>query len=669
MKQHRKAFQHHGVMLELNAEKEWIAQCPFCKKDWHFIANDETGLWNCRRCGMKGNMYSFLSQWHDHCLGETETKHYKQLAKNRGLSVLTLLEASLAWDNANDCWLFPIYRNDKLVNLKTWRWVEGKSEFHATPCCATHPYIIEGNSTEAPTYICEAEWAVLALKESGVPFRFASGMPGANAFKQEWLSVFDALDEICLVYDNDKAGEDGIKNATKLLARAAMPPKKLTRLSWPKGTREKYDLRSQHRDHKNLTSFLPENIQEIDMSKSVKVVEHASWDGVLNDFRELYLVDQDFADAVTLVGATLISSKIPGDPLWMFLVGPPSTAKTVIVDAFSGDKDHCETLSKLTATSLISGWKIPGKDEDVSIFPLLKNRCLLILDYTTIMSLPTGTQEELYGMLREAFGGRVKVRYGNGKIVDYEDVSFSIVAAVTDKIREDNRADLGERFLKVEVIGAQYDGLAATLAALDNVIETDDRKFKRRSLSDAIKSYLNGLYINPNALPAISQDYRVKIANLAMVVAHLRAVVNKSEDGSDYEARPEGGGRLGKQLGKLGTSLCVLLKKPEVDGAVYRLIRKAALDTIRGRRLRIISALMQVENGMTTDDLATRLQKPKSTMVNHLHALQALGAVQRGSVSGGQGGRFCNVWFPTTIFKQMWLDAGLEQKKKKAKVK
>lgn len=674
MRNYVRSFSHHGVLVSPNAEQNLVGDCPFCTKEFHFSVNKDTGQWLCYRCEEKGNLYTFLRKWHAKCLSETTDAHYEALSVLRGLLVETLKSAKLAYDEKNATWLFPIYRYEPgkkptIVNLKTWTVnEEGESEFKATPNCAQHLFEIESNDNRSTIAICEGEWDALALSESGWEHDVVAA-PGTQIFKPEWSDRFSGK-HVYLLYDNDKPGEQGQTKVAETLMNHGSPPEKIQLLEWSEGFPVGYDLRDVHtKNNVRLSEFISSFCVEFENPLPEKL-QRNSWNEVMNDFREVYYVDQDFEDAATLTAAVLLSAKIPGDPLWMFLVGPPSTSKTVIVDAFAFDKQHCESISKMTAKALVSGWREPGAEsDDASVFPRLKNRTLLVKDWTAVLSMGGGVQEELYGILRDAYDGKVRVPYGNGKLNEYDDVYFSMVAAVTDVIRNDNRADLGERFLKVEVIGKDYDPMAVTLAAMGSIVKDANRVRKLQTLGVAIRSYLDSLYIDPNKLEYLSPEkngeYRTKIAALALLIGHLRAVVGRVGDELQYRARPEGGARVAKQLCKIGLALTILLKKPQMDEEVYRLVKKTAMDTIRGYTVEICEKLSQHE-GLSTDRLTLMLQLPKTTVVRKLRDLQELGVVYRGKAPNGKtAGRDSNVWFLNSGFLRLWANAGLLRSKKK----
>lgn len=420
----------------------------------------------------------------------------------------------------------------------------------------------------------------------------------------------------------------------------------------------------------HTVEVLPENLDKI---------QRNSWREVLDDFKKVYRTDQSFDSAATVVAGIILASKVPGDPLWGFLKGPPSTSKTIIVDAFAYDKEHCHSLSKLSAKALISGWKDPEDETaDASIFPLLKNRTLLIKDYTAVLSMGGGAQDELYGILRDCYDGSVKIQYGNGITREYEGVYFSLVAAVTDVIQAENRSALGERFLKVEVIGDDYDAFDLAMAASNSVVKDAARTRNLLILGASIQNYMHSLYINPNRLPHVPVEFRTKIVNLALIIEFLRATVGRVGDDLLYRSRPAGGARVTKQLSKLGICLAILLKKPEVDAEVFQYILKVAKDTGQGFPFEVASKLFNAKpkevrgeptqdnpkgakyrvRGMTTNSMVHVLQLPKTTTVRILTDLQTLGVVRR-LKSPSEAGRDSDLWYLTSNFRSLWVGAGL----------
>jgi hypothetical protein len=62
--------------------------------------------------------------------------------------------------------------------------------------------------------VCEAELDAVALMQNGIP---AVGMSGATAFQQAWVSYFDGLDRVYVVFDRDIAGEKGEAKVAEMI--------------------------------------------------------------------------------------------------------------------------------------------------------------------------------------------------------------------------------------------------------------------------------------------------------------------------------------------------------------------------------------------------------------------------------------------------------------------
>lgn len=398
-----------------------------------------------------------------------------------------------------------------------------------------------------------------------------------------------------------------------------------------------------------------------------------TWEDALDAFSNVYVADSKLRYAATIGGATLVASKVPGDPVWNFMVGPPSTGKTIVIEAFGRDKEHCECISKLTATQLVSGWKDPSDPEsDPSIFPRLRGRTLLIKDYTTIISMGGGAQEELYGILRDAYDGSVRIQYGNGKVIDVTDTYFSLLAGVTDVIKSDNRADLGERFLRCETIDSNYDRAAVAESALENSVLTRERQEQVNQMATAIQYGVSLAHQRAEAamtlgfMPLDTAEDRRIISNLALVGGYLRTVVPRKGEELLYKPRVEGSSRMSKQLKRLGICLCFLLDNGSFNPVIHSYIRQVALDTVAGFRLDLTRILVESGRGLDSQEIANRMQLGKSNCVRLLKDMQALGMVQfRKAQNGYPGGRDAHLWFITQEFRSIWEAANLHVKQKR----
>ncbi len=655
-------YTFHGIDFRDTRGKERVASCPFgCADDektgqGHFFVSTTNGKFNCKKCSREGNAYSFLKHLHAFYLKKTKKDHYVELGDNRKLPWQAFKDRGLAYDPGADRWLLGL-NNAKgaLANLLTFTWKAKEPKLLGTSGCAQHLFLADEIKQSGPIYICEGQWDAIALlwlfDKCGIdPASYSVvAVPGATTFKSEWVELFKGR-EVVLLFDNDTTGATGMDKIQKMLEKSA---DSIKRILWPADFPLKYDIRdfvSERLDApkqalQKLFALIPKEVRA-----STSLVR-TTFKSVLKDFRKVIHVSKTFEDALAVVMAVTLSSNTHKDPLWLFLVGPPGAGKTLLIHSFLGCPEKTHFLSSLTKTQLISGFAGGGDGEDPSILPKLRDKCLFVEDYTTIKSMPLASQEELYGLLRSVFNGKYDVQFGNFTPRSYENLFFSMVAGVTDAIHGDNRATLGERFLKFDIVGDDCNEELHLRSALNDVIGVarDDKK-----LRDSVASFLYRDF-NPKKLPPIPAWFHNRIVALAALGARMRATVAREGKELLYRPRPEFGTRLIKQLAKLGRFLAYVLGKSKVDDEVYALVQRVALDTVVGFNVEILNALNTHTEGLTIPDLVGILQLSDTTIDRRLQDLQELRIIWRSpEIRKTLAGRPKYVWHLTPVVRDFW---------------
>lgn len=72
-----KFFQDHGLRVVKKTGKSWTCECPFCGDKKHFALTPQTGLWQCWKCGEKGNAVSFYAK-KNNCTNAAAVKLIKE---------------------------------------------------------------------------------------------------------------------------------------------------------------------------------------------------------------------------------------------------------------------------------------------------------------------------------------------------------------------------------------------------------------------------------------------------------------------------------------------------------------------------------------------------------------------------------------------------------------
>ncbi|MEE8256761.1 MAG: hypothetical protein V3R60_02625 [Acidobacteriota bacterium] len=291
-----------------------------------------------------------------------------------------------------------------------------------------------------------------------------------------------------------------------------------------------------------------------------------------------------------VVLASVVANLLGGDPLWLLIVAPPSSAKTEIIRALS--RVPCiYLLSNLTANTLLSGQK--GK-KDASLLPHLSNKILAMKDFTTILTLHRDARAEIFAQLREVYDGSYSKAYGTGEQKRWEG-RVGFLAGVTQVIdgQQAVHTILGERFLlyRPETEARQE---IARKALRNRGTEAQMRK----ELAEAVEGFMASLEKVEDRTGEIPQEVEDIIVLLADLTAKGRAGVPR--DGYDrqiqYTPDPETPARLAKQLALLGTGLAVVKGKIGVGTDELAVLRKVATATMIQQRVKVVRALAKLHS-------------------------------------------------------------------------
>ncbi len=230
----------------------WLSVCVSCGGDKCYVSQTE-GLWDCKKCGAKGNLNQFRKLLGDSAIDTSKyegtkkafvKKEYRTLQYNIPLqyaSRLWGLEPEIQNYLLNERKLskkilekykigyngkaisIPLYEKDVLVNIKYRRDPRKDKDENASPRYSQEkkckPVLFNGNILNEPIttcYITEGSFDAMQLLQLGM--RNVVGLTlGAGYFPKDWVEKFEDVKVIYLVYDNDQAGRDGAKNAANLL--------------------------------------------------------------------------------------------------------------------------------------------------------------------------------------------------------------------------------------------------------------------------------------------------------------------------------------------------------------------------------------------------------------------------------------------------------------------
>lgn len=684
-----KIFESHGVEFVGERGNQMYGYCPFSDKDDKFYVNKKNGLWDSKSAGLSGNIAKFLELRAASYTEDLKGTLLRQLAENRQLRRSSFDNLGMGWDGK--AFTFPVRDYEgTVVDIRRYN-VRNKLMMSTSGCkVGLFGAELLKKKPNDPVYICEGEWDAIALRwllrvnnAAGV----VVGVPGAGTFKSDWVPWMSGR-TVHTLYDADPPGRKG---EAHILERLKGRVKQLTFVHWPDEVPVGFDTRDwivygttlrdtpdvcwerlQRRFHTKPKWDSPDE-------ETVEVVSKATGRITIRKKRNktvsrwkvaptLAQVHETFnkwlflktTDVIDVMLATVTSQKIDGSPVWMFLVGPPGSAKTAIVSSLLQGIDNIYGTSTLTAPSLISGANFTGAG-DPSLIPKLADKVLVVKDFTSILSLPDREQKEIFGILRDAYDGKCGKTFGNGVERNYES-RFTVLAATTPRIYDlsEQHAALGERFLKF-LVGDNLHHLAED-EVIRRAIENADRETAmREELQDCVKAFLERT-MEGRPAPTMPTSILLKIVALAKFGARMRGSVSRDFYRNDIVmSRPmaEVGTRLGQQLSKLARGMAMIYDKKAVTEIEYRLVKKVMLDTISQRNedvLRIMIAAMGGAEKLTPlsmREIAAKTHYPFATIQRLMQDLAALQIIKR------QGAGAISTWALSDYVKKEVQDAQL----------
>jgi hypothetical protein len=333
-----------------------------------------------------------------------------------------------------------------------------------------------------------------------------------------------------------------------------------------------------------------------------------------------------------VIVGTYIANRFLADPLWMIIIGPPSSAKTEILRGFEGHK-FSKFISNLTPSTMASGI-IPKKGRpDPSLLPQLNDKLVVLKDFTTVLSMRCEQQAEILAQLRETYDGQYSKIFGNGKEVNWRG-RFGLLAACTPVYDKHYSVigSMGERFLIYRtdpVNGGMAGGHAQKLVGQEETM--------RREIREALHKFIDQFENLDGVRMGKDVEVNLKIINLACFVAIGRCAVDRDRysQALQYSPMPEGTPRLVKQFMSIGTGIALAHGRDVIDGEIYNVLKKIGRDLLSTQRLRVLDYLWRegvLESDGVWDDtpgIADAVNLPGSTVKRTLEDLMVVGALKR----------------------------------------
>jgi hypothetical protein len=390
-------------------------------------------------------------------------------------------------------------------------------------------------------------------------------------------------------------------------------------------------------------------------------------------FRKHYYFSDD--NVIDVVLGVVAGNHFDSDPVWLHLIGPPSSGKTeLLYSVFLCPETFF--LSDLTPAALISGYKDPPQEgkpkkkaepkkarakgkgkaskdgaapegekvedkapaaaaaaaeaapeqEDYSLLPKLDGKVLVTKDFTVIHDKPAETRAQVLAILRDVYDGYASRGVGNGPPKGFFS-RFNYLTGMTPDIeRSWSLNTLGERFLMYRIRIADRHAHARR-AILNAVGKGKGAAAARSEIQAAVKQFLEGV---GRTTPEVGEAMIERILHLADVLSTCRTYVRRNKnDELICPAAPELAARVGKQLVRIGQGLALVRGRTEVGDEEFEVVRRIALDSLPSNRRRLLASLWRCrKQPLPVDRYAAHVAGlSKTTVRRELSNLAELGAV------------------------------------------
>jgi hypothetical protein len=676
--------------------KELTTQCLFggCDDDSkgteaHLYFNTETGQYDCKKCGAKGNIVTLAKH-----LGDTvndiainqsspiknvqktskfdaelvESCHLtlpaniRQYLNARGITDGLIDTYKLGWGTFYGKWWITIPINDTEGNFQFFKLRKDpndqsnpdKYKFFPTGSEATvYGWDTLINSIET-VVICEGEFDRLLLMLNGITA--ITSTAGAKTFKKEWVDKISVkCRNIYICFDNDKEGKEGAEKVSKLFENDR---NKIFIVSLPNEVGEAGDITDYLIKLGGKTDDLfgkyARFISDFEKSGRVKKIEKLEKRVSFTEWRET--IKNNFPDLIfpaefgLAILAQILIKEIT-NPFSLVFVDVPSAGKTIAINFFAEIDGLTYATDKFTPASFVSNAANVAKEKlaEIDLLPRLKHKMFLIRDLSTLFSKRDEDLNECLGILTRILDGEgLNADTGvHGQRHYVGDFLFMILAGSTPippRVWK-MMGNLGSRlfFLNMGTREKSDDELVEQITTLAY-------KDKEKICRIVTKDFLNTLwYEHPEGVDWNKQEdqkeYKLIIVSCARLLAKLRGVINvwkdKSQDGEVYDhtshviEKPD---RINQLFYNLCRGHALVCGRTQINTEDLKLIIELAIDSAPTTRAKLFRKLLDYNGVMKTSDVEMALQCSKPTALKEMETLRILGVCYITQDSYGMAG-------------------------------
>ncbi len=314
---------------------------------------------------------------------------------------------------------------------------------------------------------------------------------------------------------------------------------------------------------------------------------------------------------IHLILAIAAAHYLPGEMLWIVIIGPPRSGKTELLQAIATHNPDCEYMEAMTPAALRGGLKNGPK-----VLTRINGKLVITKDFAALLTTRPDTKNEILGLLRGIKDGSFTSDFGSPEGHLQQEAKFDWIAASTPFIEQQRNLEglLGERFIDLRWIPGDREEMAYR-AANNNPFMQDIRA----ELSVDVASLMTRAReeATTGGYGLSECELRV-IAKIADTVALARSPIQENKAGHIISIPdPE----LGTDIAQGFVRVVAGLQLVGIEDYLPY-IHRLAWDCLPSIRSKILKSLIQAPK--TVPELAKAIGLPERTVYYHVGHLKLL---------------------------------------------
>lgn len=296
---------------------------------------------------------------------------------------------------------------------------------------------------------------------------------------------------------------------------------------------------------------------------------------------------------------------IEGIPIWLMLIGPPSSGKSELLKSLMGVPGMKEGGSITGESALLSGVGKKDRDKDSTggLMREIGNRGgLVINEFTSILSIPHEPLGKLLAAMRQIYDGywMRRIGEGGGRFLEWGPGKIGGFAGCTESIDDHHKvmSDMGERWIFYRF--PMSTGFQESFAAINRTSTPGDMG---RMLQDVVGGFFEGLGLSwPEegvgfeARRALTTNESNKLIAISQLASRCRSAVIRNERREvERVPMPERSPRMAGVLAQLYLGL-ERVGLGEEDR--WGVIRKVAVDCMPQTRKQVLEGVVTLKYGV-----------------------------------------------------------------------